>query len=192
MQIVCDVDGVLADLHTEWLARYNARYDDRLTVDQVTSWSWHEHVSPKCGSAIYEILLDEDLYDPILPVAGAIAGIARLRALGHTIVFATTCSFGMADQKARWLQRFHFCEVQAHGSLPPDFVVTAQKHLLAGDLLIDDGPHNVRQWIMATQRRAIMLRMPYNEGLAMPSMFWPWCERPADWEEIVARVEALS
>lgn len=190
MLIACDVDGILADLVPEVLRRYNRDYDDNRQFADVNTWPLHEHVKPECGSRIYEYLRDPDLYQHVRPVEGAPEGVERLRALGHRFVFVTSCTFGMTDQKAEWLERHGFCRAHNDGQLPAELIVANQKQHIAADLLIDDGPHNVRDWVDGAHRPAIVLAYPYNACLReQPSAFWLWCHRAASWPEIVRHVE---
>lgn len=192
-QIICDVDGVVAALHDEWYRRYNKDYDDNLTLERVLSWDLHKYVKPECGKKVYDYLHQSDLYDNIQPLPDALWGITRLRELGHEVLFATSCTFGMADQKAEWMVRNGFCTRHGH-LLPEDFVPITPKHWLSGDLIIDDAAHTVQRWVQGKGGRAILFEYPHNQHLLkdMPSMFWMRCKRASDWKEVVRHVEAMS
>lgn len=191
--IACDVDGILAALLPEWIRRYNRDYQDNLTLDRITGWDVHRFVKPECGMAVYGYLQAPDLYDGVAPVEDAAWGVQRLRELGHQLIFATSCSFGMTDQKAHWMIRWGFCQPnKVPDMLPEDFAPISQKHLLKADLLIEDAGHTVRKWVMEVRRRAILLEYPHNRDLDLPSMFWGWCKRVPDWSGIVQHVEELG
>lgn len=187
---MCDVDGIVADLETEWFRRYNQEWDDDLTSRRVKSWDVHEYVKPACGMGVYAYLRDPSLYDDIRPLEGAVAGIAAIKALGHHVVFASTCTYGMVDAKADWLLRHGFVDASSdrHG-LPRDFIPITDKFRLGGDLLIDDGAHNISAWVLR-RRRAIMLEAHHNATLDLPSMFYGWLRRAQSWADIVHHVEA--
>lgn len=194
MIVACDVDGVIAALHVEWLRRYNAEFNDRLTPDDLTTWNVHEHVKPECGTAVYRYLTEPDLYDAVLPVPGAQDGVAALRRLGHDVTFVTACTYGMVDQKARWLVRHSFCQDRNGRGLPHDLIVANRKDVIAADLLIEDNAATVRAWVEQTGRRAVLLDRPYNRSLdaELPSMFWSYAHRALDWDELLTHVEALG
>lgn len=185
MEIVCDVDDVVLDLSTEWYRRYNAEFGDDLTRARVKTWDTHLYVKPECGKQIFKYLQDPDLYDNVQAVEGAVAGIAQLRAWGHQVTFATRCTYGMVDQKARRLEQLGFITPDPHGGLPDELVVISKKNLLRGDLLIDDGAHNIKAWVQDTKRRAIMPAYPHNAGLDLPSMFAPWLSVVQGWAGIM-------
>ena len=194
MIIACDADGVCCDLHPEWLRRYNRDYDDHLTPADIQHWDIARNVKPDCGVKIYGYLQDVDLYEHIQPVPGALDGIRRIRELGHTVIFATDCTYGMTDQKARWFERHGFSLPREDGrGLPKDFVAINGKFHLDADLLIDDGAHHIRPWVEGKRRRAILFEYPYNQHLLdeVPSAFWMWCHRVTTWPQIVRYVEGL-
>ena len=138
MIVGVDVDGVVADLHTEWLRLYNLDYDDDLTSADIVPWNTHEFVKPACGKKIYSYLSRADLYDHVNPVPGAKDGVALLRYAGHKPVFVTSNVKGMTDPKWRWLEQHGFLQSQS------ELVVMHDKSLLNASVLIDDGAHNVR------------------------------------------------
>lgn len=176
------------------MRRYNQDYADTLTLERFyASWNTAENVKPECGEKIFDYLSQPDLYKDVPAIVGSVEGITALRDMGHTIVFATSCTYGMVDQKARWMENYGYCTPARDGrGLPDDFVPIKYKHWLEGDLLIDDGAHNIKPWVEGTRRRAIMLEYPHNANLDLTSMFWSWCTRVPDWPSIVRRVEALS
>lgn len=192
MIIACDVDGVLADLDTEWYRRYNRDYNDNLTRERVTGWNVSEFVKPECGLRVLDYLSDPDLYAQVQPIPGAVEGIHRLRAAGHEVFFVTACTFGMVDQKAQWLRRWGFSAATAADAyrLPKDLVVVYEKHRVLADLLIDDGPHNIMQWVRGTsqRRRAILLEYPYSHECDLTSAEWLWCYRAHNWDEILSNL----
>lgn len=195
MIIACDGDGVVCNLHGEWYKRYNRDFADTMTIDRVVSWDVHKYVKPECGKRIYDYLREPDLYDHIEPIAGALEGIRAIRAMGHTVWFATACEYGMADQKARWFERHGFSEpFQGGRSLPRDFMPVQDKNALDAHLLIDDGAHNVRAWVEQKQRKAILLDYPHNRSLddEVHSGFWTRCHRTRDWAGIVRYIEKLG
>jgi len=142
MIIFIDVDDVVADLISAWLARYNKDWNDSLASDMITEWEISKFVKPECGDRIYEYLEDPALYDTVQPIAPSTAKAAlyRLRLLGHRIVFATTSVNGSAGRKLRWLYDYGFLE---KSRIQKDYIEVSDKGLLYGDILIDDGYHNI-------------------------------------------------
>ena len=176
MRILLDLDQVTCDLHTEWLRRYNTRFDDWLKPEDVTSWDIQHLV--KCSAAeIFGILNEPGLYEDVLPVEGAIPGIDRLQRDGHDIVFVTSCSSGeMVDGKSRWLERYGLAEGRV-GSVPDNMIVARKKQFVDGDILVDDYATNVDLF----PGLGVLMDAPYNQDAEPPV-------RVDNWDGIVRAV----
>lgn len=171
MRVLVDVDGVVCDLHTAWLARYNADYNDTLTPDDIMEWGLHPFVKPECGNRIYDYL-NEDLYGPETPaIAGAREALMRLRQAGDRITFVTSCvSPGMFDPKVEWLRK--------EGMLiAPDGLIAVlgntSKLVVQGDVLIDDRADTVREYVTAG-RIAVVFTQPWNRDAWTPARMDSW------------------
>lgn len=171
MNIFVDIDEVVADLLPAWVNRYNAIFGDSLNAANITGWSLEPYVKPECGKQVYQLLEDPTLYDEVEPILGSLAAINVLRERGHRIIFATASPNGSAGRKLRWLYEHEF--LQPAGlptSVHPDYIEVYDKSLLSGDVLIDDGPHNVS----AFRGLSILFRQPHNEHVyhLLPANNW--------------------
>jgi 5'-nucleotidase len=178
MIILLDVDGVCADLCTEWLNRYNRDYGDDVRVHQITEWEMEGFVKPECGSKIYQYLADPDLYDHVKPIFGAIHGVSRLHGMGHRIVYLTSSPNGnMMKSKYEWLKRYNFLKY-GHVISVTDHSV---KTLVQGDLMIDDYHVNLDH---ANTANVLLYDAPYNKNSAHP--------RAPHWHDLPLLVERLE
>lgn len=176
MTILCDVDGVVADLLSRWLRLYNQDYDDCLTPADITSWETNEFVKPECGKRIFHYLDRADLYDGVLPIEGARVGVQELRAMGHRVVYVTACSSGvMAKGKIEWLFRHDFLTDMK------DLMVARDKSLAKGDLMIDDYIKNLRDF----GGRGVLFDAPYNRHIG-------GFPRALDWEGVLTAVAVYA
>jgi 5'(3')-deoxyribonucleotidase len=179
MVILCDVDGVVADLHAEWLQRYNERWGDNLKTEDVKGWGFHDYVKPECGKKVYDILHEEGLYLDVPDVVGAVEGVKALRKAGHRVVFVSSCVDGSVDQKVDWLRRHGLLDSKYVAG--PDFVAANDKALLKGDVLIDDAAHNLE----GTEAYPILFDAHHNQEAN-------GYIRVESWDEIVRLIEEAS
>lgn len=178
--IAVDVDGVCADLHAEWLKRYNAEFNDDLTVGRIAQWDMVPAVKPECGKQIYKYLNQLDLYANVPVIEGAKDGIDRLHDEGWRVVYVTSCTKGMADQKWEWLERHHFLAPTKGQS--PDLILAHDKSLIRADALLDDYDGNLTGWM----RRGILFDAPYNR-----SAIGPWT-RIHHWGDVPRALARLA
>lgn len=174
---LCDVDGVVAKLDETWFARYNRDYDDNLTDDKVTGWGMDEFVKPECGSKIYDYLQDPTLYDNCPPMQDALWGINQLRDMGYRVVFVTSSTAGHSGRKYRWLIDNGF--LNSHHASIRDYVEAADKSVVAGDFIVDDGIHNLD----TSPARPIMFLRPWNKK---DTDKYPYVE---NWGELVQSIQ---
>jgi 5'-nucleotidase len=174
-RVILDMDGILADLLTPWLARYNADYGDQLTVAEVTAWDLHTIVRPACGRAVYQYLRDPDLFRHLPLIPGAQEAVDTLRRRGWDPVIVTAAGSTQHAAKAAWLHE-HF------PAIPADHLVfTAGKTLIPAGVFIDDAPHNLIPYRAAYPTAQVLtLAYPYNATVPVP--------RFPSWAALVAAV----
>ena len=172
-----DVDGVVAQLHTEWYRLYNEEFDDNLKVEDVTGWNIVDFVKPEARDAMIEYLNRPDLYNKIPVYKGAPEAIRTLRKYGYEIVFVSSCPESQYDQKVKWLVK--------HGMITDsdpyhELIAASKKHLIGTNFLIDDRPKNIEEF----NGVPIIFDQLYNrdtEGY-----------RVTDWSQIPTMINTLS
>lgn len=152
-----DVDGVVADLHSEWIGRYNHDYYDNVRVSDIDTWDMRDHVKPEAKATILKYLQVPGLYDTVQPIHGALEGVFLLRQMGYKVVFVSACPINGMDMKVNWLVR--------HGFMPADdmmqtgFIAACDKNMIRADYLLDD---NLATCINF-HGRAIIFDQPWNQ-----------------------------
>jgi 5'(3')-deoxyribonucleotidase len=179
MNIIVDVDGTVADSTKKWFEKYNADYNDHLKPEDIDGWGLDKQVKPECGVKIYDYLEDPALYDDIEPIKDALMGVKDLRSMGHRVAFATSSPNGSAGAKLRWLLKHGFLDKEKMlGTTHPDYAEIHDKGLIYGDILIDDGPHNVQNF----KGLGILFNQPHNRNFS-------WPIRTNSWMQIVNIIE---
>lgn len=131
-----DLDGVLNNMHEEWINRYNKDYDDNLTIDDIKGWGIQEYVKPECGDKMLDYVFQEGFFNSLKPQKHSVEVTREL--MKHYEVYIVTATHPeQFEEKYKWLQRYF-----AH--IPLDRIVVAQdKTVVNVDLLIDDAAHNI-------------------------------------------------
>lgn len=150
-RIYVDMDGVIADLNSEWIRRYNYKYKCNETVELFSCWDVHTLVP--CGVDIYNFLDEEDFFSS-LPVIEKSQEILQKLNEYYDIYIATAAYNPMnIIPKFHWLQK-HFPFIDRK-----KYVFAVDKSVLHGDCLIDDKPENLEGFT----GRKILFSAPHNK-----------------------------
>lgn len=104
-------------------------------------------------------------YRTIPTVFGAELGVSQLKGLGDIVVVTSTPDLSdnqnVVKAKKEWL-------MEECGGVLADapFISTAHKHLVSGDILIDDHADNVESFV-STGRKAVLFSRPWNKEAAI-------------------------
>lgn len=103
---------------------------------------------------------------PVIP--GTRDAVARMRMSGNEVFFVTSPILTMRSwvyTRTQWLKK-HFDATER------DMVFTKSKHVVRGDVLVDDKPENVLEWAKTDQGVAYLLLKSYNSPEELGSKRW--------------------
>jgi 5'-nucleotidase len=187
--LLVDLDGILADLTTSpngWYDRYNAMHPDNvLTQENVVEW---DIKNARHTKDLFKVLSEPGLFRGLSPLAGSQEG---LKALYIYIVTAATATTYTIKEKLEWLdEHFDFMD-RRH------FIAAYNKSLIRGDFLIDDGPHNIEDWLEANNDgKVVTIDYPYNRDINPRTALrvtrtYGYRDTHSAWEQIVRELKAL-
>jgi len=156
--ILIDFDGVIADLHSEWIRLYNEKWNDDLRPEEVVHWDISGFVKREAQKGVFEILGWPGLYDNVQPLPDAIESLRALTSLRVPWVIATTCSYhNMIRGKSEWLYRHGLTSSEEY---PADrMIIVRDKGLLRGLAMVDDYHENLDSF----KGPGILFDKPYNQ-----------------------------
>lgn len=176
MRIYLDMDGVLVDLMHGWLPWLNEKSGLDLTSADVDMWGL-EKVYPLPFSTIRRPLHKKGFWEGLPPYEGAVSFVQVLDAMGHEVYLATApfpsdvCMWG----KKTWFE--HHLDF-----LPPSrLIIVHDKHVLRGDMLVDDKPENLLQF----RGDRVLFNQPWNLNLTTGIME-SWFTRVYGYSDILA------
>lgn len=156
MRILCDMDGVSADFYGRIVEWYNRDYGDTLTVADLPVWSLGPTSFPKASKdELYRYFDVPGFWRGLDPLPHCVEVLGRLQEAGHDIVIVTAVppsSPTAMYEKLAWVEEY----LPFIG--PQNFVATRRKGIICGDILFDDGPHNLKEFPGLTCAMA----WPYN------------------------------
>lgn len=145
MRILVDLDGVCADFYGTVLRWYNAEFNDDLKYEEVTGWGLGPKTFRKVREAeeIRKYFRIKGFWAEHALIKDCDTVLERLQDKGHEIVIVTALP-GDSDVaswgKHLWVKKhLPFLNIR-------NVVMTKRKDVVVGDILFDDGPHNLKAY----------------------------------------------
>lgn len=159
LTVLVDMDGCLDNLLKAWLHSLNEIYGTNIVEDDVTDWDMSAAFQKATGNyaltldEICEPLLNPDFWDTVEPIPGATEALQKLIADGHKIYIVTASHYQTLAAKMEKVLFRYFPFLTWD-----DVIVTSNKQLVSGDVLIDDGVHNLTNGSYAK----LLMDAPHN------------------------------
>jgi len=178
LKILVDMDGVLADTHLELISRCNAEHEAQMEKKHLTHWDLTKVQKP--GMQLSKYFKIPGFFASLPVYEGAREGVSALASIKCLELFVASASSSVGyAEKHEWLKQ-HFPEIPE-----TNIVFAVRKDLLAGDVLIDDGAHNINLTICPN---AIVFDQPWNQEEIKPrtGLF-----RAYSWPDVVSIIYRL-
>lgn len=178
MLILLDQDGVLADFEHAFLTEWKLRYPDIPAVEYTDRTSFYilenypEALRP-LATAIYTA---PGFIENLPPVAGAIEAVKELMSLGIDI---RICTSPLSQFENCVAEKYLWVEKHLGREATNQLILTKDKTLIHGNLLIDDKP-NI-QGAVRPRWKHIVFDAPYNQHITdRPRLHW------GNWRNVLA------
>jgi 5'-nucleotidase len=128
--ILVDMDDTIADYSAAVATKMQAQNPD--SSFEITAENWHT-----LGRRSNPIHSQLHFYQALAPISGAMAALREMQAVGHNVFIVSSPSLGgnCHSDKSQWVEQ-HLGEQWARR-----LILTKDKTLVRGHVLIDDKPH---------------------------------------------------
>jgi 5'(3')-deoxyribonucleotidase len=172
------MDEVIANCIGPWTDDLHTRFGVRISPEKIRIWDFYKDYNLTLEQFLAPIQ-EPGYFFHLDPIPGAVECLSEMHKEGHEIIVVTSPPNGAptsAYDKQRWVAK-HF------PFIPRKNVVFApRKDIVSGDILIDDAPHNIKDFPGTT----ILWDAPYNRRTRDSSY------RVKTWREALSIVRKIA
>jgi 5'(3')-deoxyribonucleotidase len=138
LRILVDMDEVLNNLLDGWVEYLNKRHGLRAEARDIKVWDVGCVYPALTEEEVNQPLYDNGFWESLVPKPHAVAGLEEMLGDGHEIFIVTASSvYQTLPAKIGWLLK-HYPFLTWD-----DVIIARRKQMVSGDVLIDDGIHNL-------------------------------------------------
>jgi 5'(3')-deoxyribonucleotidase len=152
IRILVDIDDVLNNLLECWVKLLNQRYNLNAKVEDSKVWNVQGIYPTLTMEEVYRPMYEDEVWGMLSPKPTSVETLKRMIDDGHDVVIVTASVYETIPVKMDWLfATYPFLSWR-------NVIVTRRKQLIRGDVLIDDGFHNLE----GGEYFKILIDAPYN------------------------------
>ena len=154
LTILIDMDDVLENLIECWITELNRRHGATVRPEEITDWMIGTFFPSLTKEELFAPLSEPTFWRHLSPKPCAQDIVRRLIDDGHVVKIVTSSYYSTVPPKMAWLfQHYPFLCWR-------DVIIAYDKTLINGDVLIDDGIHNLEN---ATYKKQLF-DQPHNRS----------------------------
>lgn len=180
MRILVDMDDTIERLLEELVRRTNRKYHQQVSVENVTDWDMAPAFQGVTKRQILDRMYEPGFWKSVRPVPGAAEALKHFMDEGHEVYIVTATEMEHVTDKMRDLlfRCFPFLSWD-------QVIITSHKQMIQGDVLIDDGIHNLE----GGTYQKILFTAPYNRDYDAEANDMI---RVSGWDEIIRIIDGME
>lgn len=180
LRILVDMDDTIENFCETLVFMLNERFVLSVKPEDVIEWDLKKAFPTLTASDIFAPTNEAEFWKRVKPLPGAVEFLEQIHKDGHDIVIVTASSPESVPLKLNHMlfQFFPFISRK-------NIIIASRKDLIRGDVLIDDAPHNLENFI----GDKILMTANHNKNYQETNI---GASRAANWAEIYMLVSILA
>lgn len=138
LTILVDMDDTIEHLLEAWVDCLNTRHGTQVKYDDITEWDLCKAFPTLTKEQIHAPLVEDDFWKTVRPMDGAEDALKWMIDEGHKVYIVTASAYKTIEAKMENLLFKYFPFISWE-----NVIITSNKQMVKGDILIDDAPHNL-------------------------------------------------
>lgn len=138
LTILVDMDDTIEHLLEAWVNCLNHRYGTTVEWSNIREWNLRKTFPGLTWEQIHAPLAEDDFWKTVRPMNGAAEALKWMLDCGHKVYIVTASAYKTITPKVENVLFKYFPFLKWD-----NVIVTMNKQLIRGDILFDDGPHNL-------------------------------------------------
>lgn len=138
MIILVDMDDTIEHLLKAWVNGVNQKFGYCVSVDEIVSWDVSAAFPGLTHNQVYEIPMQPGFWKTVEPVKDSVEVLQNLMQAGHEVFIVTATPYESVFEKMSEVLFKYFPFLSWE-----QVIITSRKQMIRGDILIDDGIHNL-------------------------------------------------
>ena len=173
--ILCDADDTIENLSVHWIEALNRAHHKTVKKEDIKTWDMLSAYPDLSEQEVFAPIYQKEFWEQITPIENSGYYLQKLMEDGHELYIVTATNYETSDAKvAKLLKLFPFLKDK-------NIIVSHNKQLIRGDVLIDDGVHNLLNGNYAK----LLFHQPNNACFDETKHDIP---RVFSWEEIYEKI----
>lgn len=181
--ILVDMDDVLENLQKAWVRRLNKKFNLNVDWTEITDWHISLYYPTLTKEEVFSPLFEDDFWQTVEVKEDAKLILSKLYEEGYSIYLVTSSAFETLCNKFEQALWPHFSFIDKN-----HIIICNTKQLIRGNVLIDDGIHNLVDTPFKPTYHKILFTANLNRNY---NTFETDITRVANWYEIYSIIERL-
>lgn len=169
LTVLIDMDDTIENLCETWVNYLNEQYKTKANVKDINNWDMLKAFPSLSSEDLFRPLSENSFWSKVKPLPGAVEYIKQIRDDGHKVFIVTASHPSSVNVKLNNVLFKYFPYLNY-----TDVIITSNKQMIKGDILIDDALHN----LIGGDYKGVLMAAPHNKDYTGKEF-----KRVNNWEE---------